>query len=133
MVIERFFGKGRPEPSKPRAQEKGDAKSRRPASPKPDAEPEANANAGPPRVEAAATVPTPGAGASAARATKTAAARGTVTKTTTTRVDTLPELTHEEIAVRAYDLWNKQGRPGGRERENWIEAERQLRAERMSS
>jgi hypothetical protein len=35
--------------------------------------------------------------------------------------------------VRAYDLWDKQGRPGGCERENWIEAERQLRAERSPS
>jgi hypothetical protein len=38
-------------------------------------------------------------------------------------------LTHERIAKRAWEIWQKRGcRPGEDER-NWIEAETQLRAE----
>jgi hypothetical protein len=36
---------------------------------------------------------------------------------------------HERIAVRAYQLWEAQGRPAGTDRENWFEAERLLCAE----
>jgi hypothetical protein len=36
--------------------------------------------------------------------------------------------THEQIAARAYEIWEAQGRPEGADRENWFEAERQLRA-----
>jgi hypothetical protein len=36
---------------------------------------------------------------------------------------------HDWIAVRAYHLWETQGRPDGSDREHWLEAERQLRAE----
>jgi hypothetical protein len=36
---------------------------------------------------------------------------------------------HEQIALRAYQLWENQGRPAGTEWENWFEAERQLQAE----
>ena len=35
----------------------------------------------------------------------------------------------ERVAARAYQLWEARGRPEGTDRENWIEAERQLRAE----
>jgi hypothetical protein len=38
--------------------------------------------------------------------------------------------TSEEIAARAYEIWVALGHPQGRDHENWIEAERQLRAER---
>jgi hypothetical protein len=34
--------------------------------------------------------------------------------------------TQEEIARRAYELWEKDGRPEGREREHWSRAEREL-------
>ena len=37
---------------------------------------------------------------------------------------------YEDVAVRAYELWISQGRPEGRDRENWDEAERQLALER---
>ncbi|HWA86304.1 MAG TPA: DUF2934 domain-containing protein [Opitutus sp.] len=36
------------------------------------------------------------------------------------------EPTHEEIARRAQDLWEKYGRPSGRDQEIWLEAERSL-------
>jgi hypothetical protein len=35
---------------------------------------------------------------------------------------------HEQIAARAYQLWEARGRPGGADWENWFEAERALRA-----
>lgn len=34
--------------------------------------------------------------------------------------------THEEIAGRAQELWEKYGRPSGRDQEIWLEAERSL-------
>lgn len=36
---------------------------------------------------------------------------------------------HEQIAVRAYHLWEVQGRPDGCDKEHWLEAERQLQTE----
>lgn len=38
-----------------------------------------------------------------------------------------PTITHDQIARRAYELWLAEGCPGGRDIDNWIEAERQLR------
>lgn len=37
------------------------------------------------------------------------------------------EITGESIASRAYLLWEQQGRPHGRDLENWLQAERQLK------
>jgi hypothetical protein len=34
---------------------------------------------------------------------------------------------HDEIALRAHELYERSGYPGGREVEFWLEAERQLR------
>ena len=39
-----------------------------------------------------------------------------------------PMLSHEQVANRAYELWEAQGKPEGADRKNWYEAERQLRA-----
>jgi hypothetical protein len=39
----------------------------------------------------------------------------------------LPPPTHEQIMQRAHRLWIEAGRPEGRDREHWLEAERQLR------
>jgi hypothetical protein len=36
--------------------------------------------------------------------------------------------THEEIAVCAYLIWEKEGRPHGRDQEHWSQAEAQLMA-----
>jgi hypothetical protein len=37
--------------------------------------------------------------------------------------------TDEQIAARAYQLWEEQGRRAGTDRNDWFEAERLLRAE----
>ncbi|MCU0915978.1 MAG: DUF2934 domain-containing protein [Planctomycetes bacterium] len=44
-----------------------------------------------------------------------------------------PKITHDQIARRAHELWVQQGCPHGRDRENWFEAEKQLRAELASN
>jgi hypothetical protein len=36
---------------------------------------------------------------------------------------------HEQIAVRAYHLWETHGRRAGTDRDDWFQAERLLRAE----
>jgi hypothetical protein len=36
---------------------------------------------------------------------------------------------HEKIAMRAYEKWCSRGRPCGSERQDWLEAEAELRAE----
>src|SRR5438309_1679037 len=36
---------------------------------------------------------------------------------------------HEKIAMRAYEKWCKRGRPQGTDRQDWVEAEAELRAE----
>jgi hypothetical protein len=36
-------------------------------------------------------------------------------------------LPQEEIAVRAYYIWESRGRPWGQSLEHWLEAERQLK------
>ncbi|MGA3170670.1 MAG: DUF2934 domain-containing protein [Chthoniobacteraceae bacterium] len=38
--------------------------------------------------------------------------------------------TEDEIAYCAYLIWEKEGRPAGREREHWLQAETQLLATR---
>jgi hypothetical protein len=43
------------------------------------------------------------------------------------RSQMLPPTT-EEIVARAHRIWIEAGRPEGRDREHWEEAERQLRA-----
>jgi len=39
-----------------------------------------------------------------------------------------PPPTHEEIALAAYLIWEEQGKPSDREREIWLQAEKQLLA-----
>jgi len=39
--------------------------------------------------------------------------------------------TQEEIRLRAHELWEKAGKPAGREDQFWLEAERQLSEERI--
>jgi hypothetical protein len=36
---------------------------------------------------------------------------------------------HEKIAMRAYEKWVKRGRPQGTDKQDWIEAENELKAE----
>ena len=35
----------------------------------------------------------------------------------------------EKIAMRAYEKWCKRGRPNGTDRQDWVEAENELKAE----
>ena len=42
-------------------------------------------------------------------------------------------LTHEQIAARAHELFVSSGHQHGRDEEFWLEAERQLRTERLAS
>jgi hypothetical protein len=42
------------------------------------------------------------------------------------------EITNDLIAARAYVIWEQQGRPHGRDRENWLLAETQLKQEIQS-
>ena len=52
-----------------------------------------------------------------------------VTTTTPTTPHTTTGVAHEKIAMRAYDKWCKRGRPYGTARQDWLEAEAELRAE----
>jgi hypothetical protein len=36
---------------------------------------------------------------------------------------------HDKIAMRAYEKWCKRGRPHGTDKQDWMEAERELREE----
>jgi hypothetical protein len=46
-----------------------------------------------------------------------------------TRVSAMSLYSTEQIASRAYGLWEKAGRPEGHAEEFWVSAERELRAE----
>lgn len=127
MRIARFFGKGRAAQEKPRGED--ETKSR--CVPDMVAGTTSDVAATGPRIEAT------DAPASLARSSVDAAAPATVSPAPIAVAvavafapDPVSEPSDEEIAARAYDLWLSQGRPGGRERDNWIEAEQQLRAER---
>ena len=87
------------------------------------AAPDAGIKAGPSKKRAAkATVaPAPEPPAADRRAS---AAPGASIPTASRR-----EITTDLIAVRAYILWEQQGRPHGQELANWLLAERQLREE----
>jgi hypothetical protein len=39
----------------------------------------------------------------------------------------MPELTEQQIMERAYEIWDRNGRPEGRENEFWHQAEQELR------
>nr|WP_283950763.1 DUF2934 domain-containing protein [Pedosphaera parvula] len=45
----------------------------------------------------------------------------------------MPELTREEIAIRAQEIYVNTGMQPGRDVENWLEAEAQLKAERRAN
>jgi hypothetical protein len=75
--------------------------------------------------------------ASAPKAAKPAVVSAAVKKPATKRkpAKTAPavpalEITSDQIARRAYFIWEQQGRPAGKEREHWILAEQQLKAEK---
>jgi Protein of unknown function (DUF2934) len=39
------------------------------------------------------------------------------------------QVPHEKIAMRAYDKWCKRGKPKGSDKQDWLEAEAELRME----
>jgi hypothetical protein len=110
MLIERFFGKSRASRGKPGGEI--ETKSRR-------SEGTSNVvEAKVPRIEAT------DAPASLARAGTSAEVEPSSMPPIAVAGVSRPS--NGEIAARAYELWESQGRPDGRERENWVEAERQL-------
>ena len=54
-----------------------------------------------------------------------------MSKATTATTPATPTLQvpHEKIAMRAYEKWCKKGRPKGTEKQDWLEAETELRME----
>lgn len=42
-------------------------------------------------------------------------------------------ITHEEISQRARQIWEREGRPEGRDVEHWLQAEEELRRESQGS
>jgi len=46
---------------------------------------------------------------------------------------TMANTTEDQIRIRAHHLWEIAGRPAGREREFWYEAERKLKASSHTS
>jgi hypothetical protein len=116
MIIERFFGKGRGAKTQPRGQ---DEPRRREAE-----EPRSNRALG---VGADPIPPSPTMAATDAPASLARAGDGQGART-----PPMPgrEPSYEETSARAYEIWLLRGRPEGCERENWTEAERQLRLER---
>jgi hypothetical protein len=53
----------------------------------------------------------------------------------TTNLATPPgrDLTHDAVALRAFELYCQRGREDGRDLDDWLEAERELRNEATSS
>lgn len=51
----------------------------------------------------------------------------TSTSSTTSPTDHIP---HERIAMRAYEKWLKRGCPQGCDKQDWLEAENELRDEK---
>jgi hypothetical protein len=41
--------------------------------------------------------------------------------------------THEEISKRAREIWEREGRPEGRDKEHWLQAEAELRQESLQT
>lgn len=39
-------------------------------------------------------------------------------------------ITHEEISKRAREIWEREGRPEGRDKEHWLQAESELRQQK---
>jgi hypothetical protein len=42
------------------------------------------------------------------------------------------EPTHDEIALRAQEIWRERGFPHGEDKQHWYEAEQQLRRQKKS-
>jgi hypothetical protein len=42
-------------------------------------------------------------------------------------------ITHEEISKRAREIWDREGRPEGRDKEHWLQAETELSQESLQT
>lgn len=42
-------------------------------------------------------------------------------------------ITYEQICKRAYQIWEREDKPEGKDQEHWVKAEEELRAEGMKS
>jgi hypothetical protein len=51
------------------------------------------------------------------------------TPTAPTSMTPSVKVPHDKIAMRAYDKWCKKGRPHGTDKQDWMEAEAELKAE----
>lgn len=58
--------------------------------------------------------------------TPTKSAPASVAKAVATPKAAKPVVTRDMIAKRAYEIWERKGRPIGKDLENWQEAEREL-------
>lgn len=38
-------------------------------------------------------------------------------------------ITYQQISQRAYEIWEREGKPEGREQEHWLQAEHELRSQ----
>lgn len=56
--------------------------------------------------------------------------RATSATSETSAADQPSELTYDDIAARAYDLWVRRGHASGGEFQDWLQAEKELRDER---
>ena len=66
----------------------------------------------------------------------TAPAKTTVSMSKPTRMtvpQSAPVITTEEIARCAYAIWERQGRPAGKDTEHWLQAEMQLKGSQSFS
>ena len=48
-----------------------------------------------------------------------------------TQPSTQMKVSHDKIAMRAYEKWCKRGRPHGTHEQDWLDAERELQAEHV--
>jgi hypothetical protein len=53
--------------------------------------------------------------------------------TTTSTPHHTSQLPHDKVAMRAYEKWCKRGRPCGTDKQDWLEAEAELKAEMARS
>jgi hypothetical protein len=75
------------------------------------------------------TVPTTVGSIQSGGATATAPRPGSTKRTPNAKAGKGPAITHDQIARRAHEIWVTKGCKPGQEQHNWLEAERQLKAE----
>lgn len=64
--------------------------------------------------------------------TKSRTKKSASIKATEELINQCAEVTNEMIALRAWEIWNREGCPHGRDFENWLQAESELQEELSS-